>query len=161
MNKDIVFFSNYCSFSKDVVSKLSKSPIHDNLIYLCVDDKNIKLPNFISVVPTIYLNKDKKILVDEEITNWIEKNSNKNEDLMAYHGNSVGNSGFSTSFSFLNEENSDSMIARYSFLDNDDNITTPKEFSKDNSVKTGMDSALEKLQQERNNESFSQGISRI
>ena len=42
-------------------------------MYVCVDDPNIQLPNFISVVPTIYLIKEKRILVDEELEQWIDE----------------------------------------------------------------------------------------
>ena len=102
MNKDIVFYSNFCSFSKEIVASLSKSAIHQSLVYICVDDKNINLPNFITVVPTIYISQDRKILTDGEINKWIESQNPKKdeeEDIMAYHGNSMGVSGFSTSFS--------------------------------------------------------------
>ena len=108
MNKDIVFYSNFCSFSKEIVASLSKSAIHQSLVYICVDDKNINLPNFITVVPTIYISQDRKILTDGEINKWIESQNPKKdeeEDIMAYHGNSMGVSGFSTSFSFLEEDN--------------------------------------------------------
>ena len=36
------------------------TPINDNILYVCVDDENIQLPNFIKAVPTIYLIKDQK-----------------------------------------------------------------------------------------------------
>ena len=42
------------------------------MIYICVDDKNIKLPPFVQAVPTIYLVSEKKIIVDENIDKWIQ-----------------------------------------------------------------------------------------
>ena len=167
MNKDIVFYSNFCSFSKEIVALLSKSAIHQSLVYICVDDKNINLPNFITVVPTIYISQDRKILTDDEISKWIEsKNPKKeDEDIMAYHGNSMGVSGFSTSFSFLEEDNDNNVIAKYSFLDGPSpSIETPKEFNESSGSgesRGGMDKAFEKLQQSRNSESFGKGVHRI
>ena len=102
-SKDIIFYSNFCTYCKTVVGRLSKLPINDNLIYICVDDKNISLPPFVKAVPTIYLVKDKKIIVDEEIESWISRISNpksneslNNDELMAYYGNG---SSFSSSYS--------------------------------------------------------------
>ena len=150
MEKNILFYSNYCTYSKEIVATFSKLGLQKSVVFICVDDRNIRLPRFITVVPTLYLNKQKKILTDEEITNWMNEQTKKEgeEDLMAYHGN---NGGYSSSFSFL--ESSET------------SIETPKEFSGSNSSgrgsKGGMDSALEQLQQSRNSEPFSQGISRI
>lgn len=174
MSKDIVFYSNYCNYSKDIISTLSKSHLHKSLVYICVDDKNIKLPNFITVVPTVYLNNEKRILVDNEISSWIEQNTQQSkgdEELMAYYGSSMGTGGFSTSFSFIEDGVKESdMISQYSFLDGpSQSIETPKEFTgnrnnnSNNSRRGGssMDKAYEQLQQARNNESFSQGVRRI
>ena len=61
MKKDIIFYSNYCTYSKEIINQISKTSINDNIIYVCVDDENIQLPPFIKAVPTIYLVNDKKI----------------------------------------------------------------------------------------------------
>lgn len=167
MSKDIVFYSNYCNYSKEVINTLSKSSLHQSLVYICVDDRNIKLPNFVTVVPTVYLSNERRILVDDEITGWIEQNtqqSNGDGDLMAYHGSSMGSGGFSTSFSFIEDGvKENNMIAQYSFLDGpNQTIETPKEFTGSTKKSgSGMDKAYEQLQQSRNNESFSQGVRRI
>jgi len=151
MNKNIVFYSNYCNYSKELVNKLSKTKLHDSLIYICVDDKNISLPNFVNVVPTIYLYENKQILTEDDINNWVNQNlqtDDDNEDVIAYHGNSIGLSGFSTNFSFLEGDN-DSMIAKYSFLDSSSKIETPKEF---NDSKTNSKKNLESFMAQREND---------
>ena len=164
MDKNILFYSNYCSYSKEIVSNFSKAGIQKEIVFICVDDRNIRLPKFIIVVPTLYLNKQKKILTDDQIIEWVQQNKSSNsneEDLMAYHGN-IG--GYSTTFSSLEDNSETGFVSKYSFLDNNDiSIETPKEFSSNskNTVKSGMDGALEQLQKDRNSETFSQGISRI
>jgi len=165
MEKNILFYSNYCTYSKEIVATFSKLGLQKSVVFICVDDRNIRLPRFITVVPTLYLNKQKKILTDEEITNWMNEQTKKEgeEDLMAYHGN---NGGYSSSFSFLDDGGEGGFVSKYSFLESSEtSIETPKEFSGSNSSgrgsKGGMDSALEQLQQSRNSEPFSQGISRI
>ena len=76
MHKDIVFYSNYDNYSKKVLDALSKLKMDDKLIYICVDDENIQLPKFLSVVPTLYLVKEQRILVDDDIEKWIENVNN-------------------------------------------------------------------------------------
>ena len=73
MKKDIIFYSNFCTYSKEIINQISKTPINDNILYVCVDDENIQLPNFIKAVPTIYLANQKRIVVDESIPKWIEE----------------------------------------------------------------------------------------
>ena len=65
--KDIIFYSNFCTYCKEVINEISKTPINDNILYVCVDDENIQLPNFVTAVPTIYLVEKKRIVVDEAI----------------------------------------------------------------------------------------------
>ena len=90
MKKDIIFYSNFCTYSKEIINQISKTPINDNILYVCVDDENIQLPNFIKAVPTIYLVNQKRIVVDESIPKWIEEQlsqssaSESNNELMAY-----------------------------------------------------------------------------
>ena len=31
MKKDIIFYSNYCTYSKEIINQLSKTPINDNM----------------------------------------------------------------------------------------------------------------------------------
>ena len=94
MKKDIIFYSNYCTYSKEILNQISKTSINDNIAYVCVDDPNIQLPNFITAVPTIYL-VDEKIVVDEAITGWIKEKISKPqvEELQAYFGSTSGSFG--------------------------------------------------------------------
>ena len=73
MKKDILFYSNYCTYSKEIVNNVSKTPLNDKMLFVCVDDSNIQLPPFVTSVPTIYLINDKKIVTDESIPEWIKE----------------------------------------------------------------------------------------
>lgn len=147
MKKDIIFYSNFCTYSKEIINQISKTPINDNIIYISVDDENIELPPFIKAVPTIYLVNDKKIVVDEGITQWIKEKTSKpvDESIQPYFG-STDNS-YSSSFSTLNSDESNKpFISSYTFLGEEQKIETPKSDSNTNNTKA---SNLDKLQQER------------
>ena len=97
--KDILFYSLLCSYSNEVLELVKKSDLDKQLILVNIDDNNIKLPNFIQVVPTIFLHHDKTLIIDEEIVKWIEdKNKALNEDIGAFN-----NDMFSVNFSNLND----------------------------------------------------------
>jgi len=155
MKKDIIFYSNYCTYSKEIINQISKTEINDNIIYVSVDDENIQLPPFIKAVPTIYLVNDKKIVVDEEITQWISSKTSKqvSEDLQPY----FGTCGDSYGCSFSNVDNTEikPFTSGFTFLGEEQKITTPNSESvgNNNSPRTNsMDNKLEQFQAERNNE---------
>ena len=98
MKKNIIFYSNFCTYSKEIINQISKTPINNKILYVCVDDKNIQLPVFIKAVPTVYLVEEKKIVVDEHIPKWIEEQISKKKvvnNIHAYFGSSDNSFGAS------------------------------------------------------------------
>lgn len=159
MTKNIVFYSNFCDYSKSVVEKISKTPINQNIMYVCVDDENIQLPNFITAVPTVYLVEKKRIVVDEDILSWIDEQINENnkpKELKAYYGEN--DSGFGACFSNLdNSESKPFISSSFTFIGDEQSITTPSEDGSMNSnnnmsSKSGLTNEYEKLQASRNND---------
>lgn len=157
MDKNILFYSNFCTHSKKLLEDITKSKIKDSLLFICIDDKNIQLPNFIRVVPTIYLVKNKSILTDTKISEWLQLNSKSSEDDILAFNNSKG---MSSNFSFLNDGDENLFSSRYTFINSDSNIETPKEFNTNNSSKDDLTKDYEKLQSAREND-FSKPIRRI
>ena len=97
--KNILFYSLLCSYSNEVLELIKKKNLDKQLILVNIDDTNIKLPGFIQVVPTIFLHKDKTLIIDEEIIKWIEDTQKElNVDIGAYN-----NDMFSVNFSNLND----------------------------------------------------------
>ena len=43
MEKNILFYSNHCQYSKELLRNINQNPIKDKLIYVCVDDNNINM----------------------------------------------------------------------------------------------------------------------
>tara|TARA_Y100001970_G_C14250667_1_gene871586 strand:+ start:2809 stop:3273 length:465 start_codon:yes stop_codon:yes gene_type:complete len=100
MNKDILFYSNECEYSKRLLQILDDERIGFNLFRICVDGVYDKIPNFVTCVPTIFLRERKQVLCDEQIQKWIniERKSLSEKSLEPY---SMLGSAFSTSFSSL------------------------------------------------------------
>lgn len=139
MSKNILFFSKYCSHSIDCIEKIGREEL-TKMAKICVDDKNIKLPHFIEVVPTVYLTEEKKILVEEDLNLWIKKlhaPEVKHEELGAYNGSSFGDM-----FASLNgDKGGPTHIHDGSFIGQDTSIDT--------SNTTYKKRTLEDLQRER------------
>ena len=167
MKKDILFYSNFCTYCKEILNSISKTPLNENMLFVCVDDDNIQLPPFITSVPTIYLINEKKIVVDEAIGEWIKEKLNAHapqkptEEIQAYFG-STGDS-FGSNFSSIDDQDSKPFISGYTFLGDDNGSSMAaqsdsRQNSSNGGINSQFDSQLEKLQQARNQEF--QGINR-
>ena len=71
LQKDIVFYSNYCLHCNNLLNKISKTTLHSKILYVCIDDKNIKIPRIITRVPSLYIVGEKRVLIENEIDNWV------------------------------------------------------------------------------------------
>ena len=166
MKKDIIFYSNFCTYSKEIINQISKTPLNDKMLYVCVDDENIQLPNFVTAVPTVYLVEKKRIVVDESIPKWIQeqvsqKQEKKTEEIQAYFGST--DSSFGASFSSLDNNDKPFVSSTFTFIGEEQQITTPND-SSGNSGNSGnsnpmntrsnsaMDNDFERLQNQRNSE---------
>tara|TARA_B110001469_G_C9647061_1_gene327618 strand:+ start:2578 stop:3063 length:486 start_codon:yes stop_codon:yes gene_type:complete len=154
MKKDILFYSNFCTYSKELINSISKTPLNESMLFVCVDDDNIQLPPFITAVPTIYLINDKQIVVDEAISEWIKEKLSSaagptinNDDIQAYYG-ACGDS-FGQNCSFVDNSESKPFVSSYTFISDDTGNTMAAENSKNNMQ---SNSDLEKLQKMRNQE---------
>jgi len=154
MKKDILFYSNYCTYSKEIVNNVSKTPLNDKMLFVCVDDNNIQLPPFVTSVPTIYLINDKKIVTDESIPEWIKeqlsytKGPEFKDDIQAYYG-TCGDS-FGLNCSSIDDTEHKPFISSFTFLSDDNGSTMAAQNDGRNSQQSSKD--LEALQRQRNEE---------
>lgn len=132
--KDIIFYSNYCDFCKEVLTVLVKNNLNEQFMNVCVDNKNLKLPSFVDRVPLVYTT-NKKLVADEEIMKYIQsKISACTLQPFALMGMSCG--GLSESFSFLNQDEDETASRNFIYIGSEQKINAPDEndkgFSKDN-----------------------------
>ena len=164
MKKDILFYSNFCTYCKEVINNISNTPLNENMLFVCVDDENIQLPPFITSVPTIYLINDKKIVVDEAIGDWIKERLStqapqlQTDEIQAYFG-SNGDS-FGLNFSSIDNSDEKPYVSSFTFIgdDNGSSMAAQSDSRQQNRNTSEFDSQLERLQQARNQEF--QGVKR-
>jgi len=68
----LLFYSNNCHNSKNVVKSISKSPMRTSVKYICVDNAAVrrKLPPYIKSVPTLVAGS--KIIVGNQINDYLQ-----------------------------------------------------------------------------------------
>ena len=80
MEKNYIFFSNYCHHSKKLLNLLKENNILNNYQLCCVDDSQIELPSFINCVPTLYIVNQKRTLNDDSLFHFINIEINKSRN---------------------------------------------------------------------------------
>lgn len=123
----ILYYSNYCQHSKEILSIIGKTPERDNIHFICIDTRKkgtngaiyvilrdgkteVLLPPTITKVPALLLLNNHHVLFGSDILNHIqpkiEKNNNK----------AVNNNGEPECFG-MDNFNSGIISDQYSFLD--------------------------------------------
>jgi hypothetical protein len=73
--KDVLFYSNYCLFSKKLLTDIQKLNLKDNFILICVEHYKSAIPATIDRVPTI-VTTERDILCEDMIHAYIETVAN-------------------------------------------------------------------------------------
>lgn len=118
-SKDIYFYSEYCTHCKDA-SKF----IHDDKFVKVNIDTN-EVPEFIDRVPAL-LTSEKKILFEDELFEYLQKNQIKNKVLDAEPFMIHEMKGISDRYSYMDETNTQ-LSHNFDFLDSPTKIITPTE----------------------------------
>jgi hypothetical protein len=85
MSQNILFFSQNCQHSKQLISKIVNTPLYQTLQKVCVDDPQTRarLPKWVTCVPLIYLSQPHQTLQnplkDKEIWMWVEQQISQNQ----------------------------------------------------------------------------------
>lgn len=127
----ILYYSNYCDNSKELLSYLSKSSVKNNLHYVCIDrriqknnniyvilenNQELLLPNTINAVPALMLlNNEYKVLFGNDILEYlkpveqikVQNATNFNGEPSAFSINNSLAGVHSDNFSFLDQDSSD------------------------------------------------------
>jgi hypothetical protein len=122
LTKDVLFYSNYCLFSKDVLSRIIKLDVKQHVVLICVDVYKAKLPSSLTVVPTL-MKADGNMITDDEIYDRLDVLSNQHvpRDMFTSSG---------TAFAFVDDGAGDGGFGgeyHYGIFGQDQEIYTPEE----------------------------------
>lgn len=69
--KNILYWSHKCPFSTSLIQRIRETPIMNTIILCSVHDKTYQIPQFVKSVPTLWFSKQRKILTDDDLTQWV------------------------------------------------------------------------------------------
>ena len=154
----ILFFSNKCLHSKELIILLSKDvELNQKFTKINIDNSNIKIPPYVKSVPTAIIpqNGQPSLMVGSQIFKWYNQNHKKvveTQGIQDWDPHTM--SGYSDGFSYLS--NPDVIKKSFSFLTENDSIITPdeKNYSGDNKgdkdqPKTQLDNDFDNLMSQR------------
>lgn len=152
MSKDLLFYSNYCEFCKEVINVLIKKNIRNRFLLVCVDTRKFDIPSFIKHVPSILNSTTNEVYVDEEVYKYIDNvflstiQQQEISPLFSVYGNSM----YSSSFSSLGDDDVKE-DKNYQWIGQDEMINPQSDDNKPKSDK--MDSScFEKYLEARQND---------
>ena len=79
-SNSFLFFSEHCDHSKKLLNTLTENNLINNYELCCIDLDDIKIPDFVTSVPTIYISNQKRLLVDEALFHYINIEINRNNN---------------------------------------------------------------------------------
>jgi hypothetical protein len=184
--KYILFFSKRCKYCEDFMNKLYKKNIELYRMFKKIDiDSNIKLPDYIKMVPTIIVpsSNNKPVLHSaDNVFKWLDSvSNNSNKGSNNQTGNGVNNlntgnngiadfdpfqmNGFSTSYSSINDNVlPEKNFSQYSLasMDYTLGISAPNEEKKSDKLREGdtMSRTIEDFKAQRDAE-IKKPISRV
>jgi hypothetical protein len=155
----ILFYSNKCLHSKELLNLLSKDPtLNQKIIKINIDNGNVKIPPYIKSVPSAIININGKpqLMVGSAIFKWYNQMHSKvveSQGIQDWDPHTM--TGYSDGFSYLT--NPDVMKKTFSFINENNTIQTPdeKNYSNDSGngkkeeVKTRLDGDYETFVNQR------------
>lgn len=146
-SKHLLFYSNYCSFSNEIVDKITKYNLKDKFLLINISKYRLKIPkNIVNVVPTILLNDKKTIYIDKELEDFLDKLSQNNKDVDPF----IPFSSISSNYSFVEsfEKQNDSLTKNFGLINDEQNISTPNENTE--RIKEKIVDKMSSIEQNRN-----------
>ena len=181
---DILYYSNNCQHSKQLLNILSKSDIQKKFYYICIDKRskdsnnniivhldngqNVPLPPVISKVPSLLLQShSNRVLNGNDIMNYINEKSNEiqkvNDEPQPFGFSDSSNFVCSDNFSFLDMNVKDleskgsggiRQLHHYVTLNDNQSISTPVDNYVPDKVGNGKGITVEELQEERSKDVY-------
>jgi len=136
----ILFYSNKCLHSKELLNLLYKDvQLNQKFTKINIDNQNIKIPPYVKSVPTaiVTVNGKANLMVGSAIFKWynqIHTKTVETQGIMDWDPHTMA--GYSDGFSYLSD-NSDVMKKSFSFVNENNTITTPDEKNYSNDGETG------------------------
>ena len=123
--KDAVFYSNYCSYCKQLMELLEKKNLKMAFIPICIDNPSLKLPSSITEVPTLL--QRGKLYIGEKAFEYILSTHN-GSNIDSWQSNEMG--GFSTKYAYIDDNLNNNQMQNFDTINiSSSSIITPPALS--------------------------------
>lgn len=102
--RPILYYSNYCKNSRLVIQLLLKNKLREMFACVCVDTRPELVPPFVTMVPTIFIATDRKLLRDANLSAYLGQLIEAKKTQVAAVEPVEGNSGMAEAFSWVDHE---------------------------------------------------------
>lgn len=144
-SKHILFFSNFCQFSNDILKMIEKNNIKNQFILINISQKKYKIPLIITTVPTILLNDKKTIIQDDNLDKFLDNLSKKNQNIDPF----TNIKGISNEYSFLDDDNNVNSTLNFGLINREEHIVTPPEDG-NSATSVSINDKINNMQEQRN-----------
>lgn len=120
-NKDLLFYSNFCDFSKEVVTLVTKKNLRPSLLLICIDTGKYQIPPCITCVPSLLTASRDMVYIEDGLRQYLEEKAKsifpQEESIQTF---SWEGNNYSESYSFVNEDLNGNMTTKaYTMLEDD------------------------------------------
>lgn len=120
-NKDLLFYSNFCDFSKEAVTLVTKKNLRSHVLLVCIDSGKYQIPSCITCVPSLLTAARDMVYIEKGLNEYLEEKAKalfpQEESIQTF---SWEGNNYSESFSFVNEDMNGNMTTKaYTLLDDD------------------------------------------
>ena len=109
--KLILFFSNRCKFSQNVIEKLKLSSLSEDTLIVCVE-KYRNIPAFVQQVPLLYNQDTREVYIEDSLDALLQDSMSQKIEMTTYNDNA-------NSFCFI-DDNGVSVCSSSSWMAIDD-----------------------------------------
>ena len=113
MTKDLCFYSNYCDFSKEILTLITKKNLRNNILLVCIDNGKYQIPPCITHVPSLLNAARDSIYIEDGLVKYLEEKAktlypqDENIQTFSWEGNN-----YSESYSFVNDDFNGNMTSK-------------------------------------------------
>lgn len=128
MSELVLFFSDRCEYSREVISFIKSNSLDSFFIFVNIDNTSVKLPSFVEAVPLIFNKEKTKIYLEDEIDELLKELKGRAK-ISSVMSASDQLKGVTDKFSFIVDDNENSaMNSRgYNMLNNSSgDLLTPQ-----------------------------------
>lgn len=138
-SKDLLFYSNFCDFSKEVVTQVTKKNLRHHVLLVCIDGGKYQIPSCISCVPSLLTANRDMVYVEKALHEYLEERARtlypQHQDERIQTFSWEGNN-YSESYSFVNDDMDGNMTTRaYTLLDESTDSSVTKFKDDDDALK--------------------------